>query len=665
MVAPDSHFRPSACAEFSDGDVAEAAAGTLDQTRAGLFFGHLADCSACQFRMMKKEEAFSAALLPAMPGADENEEAIRSFVARIEVAPPSFAVYQPGDVVDKYQVVSLIGKGGTSVVYLCLDLQMDRQVALKMLTHPAYSGALKDRHIREARSLARLDHPWIVKAFEIKPFHVPPFIVMEYVPGGASGSLLKNGPLAPAQAARLVAGVARAVAHAHKQGIIHRDIKPSNLLVVQPFEADEALQEELSLKVSDFGLARPISADSQLTSVDHIVGTPAYMSPEQSGGNPKKLGPASDIYSIGVVLYEYLIGRPPLVAENAIATLGMINDVEPVSPRQIRPGIPVDLDTICMKCLRKDPAERYASAGELADDLQRYLENHPILARPVGPVERLQRWCRRNRRLAASLAFSTLLIVLTAIGGVWFGFEQARLLNTANSARLEALRQTQRAEAAAREAEASRIMALKDRDATVKIMDDATSALYASINQISGSKLAGNPEARQLRNQMFEAFLKIATNIQAVETFEREKPDYLCGLLFKTAVLRWSAGAKDEGRDLLERMLLVHSRISEPLKSLDGLTAQMIAANGMLGDLALERKATDAAVRTWLACWSDYYGKGEPWFRVSGTSVELLNRLGHRLCDLLKKSGQTADLQRIEPQLQNLERIRNEIRSRG
>jgi serine/threonine protein kinase len=182
---------------------------------------------------------------------------------------------------------------------------------------------------------------------------------------------------------------------------------------MERFDPDQPIPDTLTLKVSDFGLARPLFGDSSLTRSDQIVGTPAYMSPEQARSEHRQLGPASDVYSIGVVLYEFLVNRPPLVADNALETLRLITDVEPVPPRRIRQGISRDLDTICMKCLQKKPSERYASAAELADDLQRLLENRPIKARPIGPVHRLYRWCQRNPAMAA--LFFVLLITITAI----------------------------------------------------------------------------------------------------------------------------------------------------------------------------------------------------------------------------------------------------------
>lgn len=411
---------PAPCHGFSAEELEAALAGALAEARAGQLADHLDQCQACQGRMDTILATLSGQIHSDNPSIEIPDPAADSILARLRVDPPSIDDYRPGDYIGPYQVMALLGKGGSSTVYECYDQQMARNVAVKLLTHHSFLDSHLARHEREARVLAQLDHPWIVKAFEIKPFEFPPYIVMELVAGGPSDLLVKSGTIKPRQAARLVAGVARAVQHAHEHGILHRDIKPSNLLVVQPFDPLKPLPDEIALKVSDFGLARPMGGDSRLTSTMAILGTPAYMSPEQARGRQSEIGPASDIYAIGVVLYEYLIGRPPLQADNAIETLRLVNEAEPIPPRHVQPGIPLDLDTICLKCLRKAPAERYATARELAEDLERFLEGRPILARPIGRLQRLYRWGKRNRPLAAALGgILVLLSSLVALAGTF------------------------------------------------------------------------------------------------------------------------------------------------------------------------------------------------------------------------------------------------------
>ncbi|MEI7923915.1 MAG: serine/threonine-protein kinase [Planctomycetota bacterium] len=413
---------PNSCAETSLKELGEFSEGILTDDRQQALLNHLPHCPACQQRLEWLIYKSNLSVKPApRVGADEAHK-LQTFRAHLQIPPEPEVHVEVGDRIGPFRLLKKLGKGGSSSVYDCMDEQLKRHVAVKVLNPRLFDDSSLARLEREARTLARLDHPWIVKAFDIKPYHFPPYIVMELVAGGPASRLIRKGPLPPRVAARLVAGVAGALHHAHEQGIVHRDIKPSNLLVVETFELEGPLPAEITLKVSDFGLARPMVDDSYLTSTNAILGTPAYMSPEQSRGKQGEVGPPSDIYALGVVLYEFLIGRPPLVAENTMQTLRMVNEVDPIPLRHIQPGLARDLNTICMKCLRKEPSERYTTAKELADDLQRFLEGRPIMARPIGPLSRLYRWCRRNVALAASLmGILTLLFAIVALA-ITFAF---------------------------------------------------------------------------------------------------------------------------------------------------------------------------------------------------------------------------------------------------
>lgn len=434
MTHLESAPQPNGCPSFTDTELEAAVGGILHEERAEQLSAHLELCPYCQSRMNVVLEMTAGQNQADEALLDEPDSTADSILSRLNISPPAIADYQPGDLIGHYRVIGLLGKGGSSTVYDCHDEQLARRVAVKVLTGQTYQNTLLARHEREARLLAQLDHPWIVKAYEIKPLEFPPYIVMELVAGGSSSRLITARPLNPSQAARLVAGVAGAVHHAHEQGIVHRDIKPSNLLVVRPYDQFQPLPDDLSLKVSDFGLARPLGGDSRLTSTNAIIGTPAYMSPEQSLGRQIDIGPASDIYSLGVVLYEYLVGRPPLLADTAMATLRMINEVDTLPPRRLQPGIPLDLDTICMKCLRKNPAERYETARQLAEDLQRFLEGRPIMARPLGRVQRIYRWCKRNRLPAALLGGIMVLVSSLVALAVTFAIMQKDLRQKAEAA---------------------------------------------------------------------------------------------------------------------------------------------------------------------------------------------------------------------------------------
>ena len=324
-----------------------------------------------------------------------------------------------------YDILGELGRGGMGVVYLARDVRLGRQVALKMIR----GGALDDlenqsRFLSEARAIATLQHPNIVQLLEMGTLEGRLYFALEYVPGGSLAQRLDAGPLTPAQAAACLEPLARAVEHAHQQGVVHRDLKPANVLLPGGREQESGnnttternvgLTAESSLvtpKVTDFGLAKRLDAADALTQTGVIVGTPSYMAPEQATGGKTEVGPAADIYALGAILYECLTGRPPFLAASALDTLEAVQHEEPVPPRRLQRHVPRDLETICLKCLQKEPAQRYATAGALAEDLGRFLRGEPIRARPVPAPERLWRWCRRNplaTTFLATLALATL-----------------------------------------------------------------------------------------------------------------------------------------------------------------------------------------------------------------------------------------------------------------
>jgi hypothetical protein len=308
-----------------------------------------------------------------------------------------------------YRILGELGRGGMSVVYLARQTQPQRLVALKMILAGGHAAAdRRARFLAEADAIARLRHPQIVHIYEVGQHAGQPFLALEYVRGGSLAQRLADGPLPPRQAADLTQQLARAVAHAHRQGVIHRDLKPGNVL----------LTEEGQPKVSDFGLAR--QEGSHLTATGEVLGTPAYMAPEQAVGHNAAVGPAADVYALGAILYECLTGRAPFQGMTVLATLEQVCTQEPAAPSQLQAGLPHDLSTVCLKCLHKDPRRRYASAEALADDLQRWLSGLPIQARPVSKLERLHRWCRRNPTLATITALAALALVAVATVSLFF-----------------------------------------------------------------------------------------------------------------------------------------------------------------------------------------------------------------------------------------------------
>ncbi|MCI0357804.1 MAG: serine/threonine-protein kinase [Planctomycetaceae bacterium] len=314
-------------------------------------------------------------------------------------APRPVGIPRIGD----YEIEHELGRGGMGVVYRARHSKLGRTVALKMiLAGPHADEAVLTRFRVEGQAVARLQHPGIVQIFELGEHGGLPYFVLEYVAGKSLLHRIVKELPPPAEAARLVEQLARTMQYAHDQGILHRDLKPANVLLTPDGEP----------KVSDFGLAKSQGTDSAATASGTILGTPSYMSPEQARGVVTDLTPATDQYSLSAILYHLLTGRAPFVAANPLDTLIQVMNEEPVAPRQLSSKTPVDLETICLKALAKEPARRYASCRELADDLKRFLDNEPIVARPISRAERLWRWCRRNPRIAIPTAASVLLFLI-------------------------------------------------------------------------------------------------------------------------------------------------------------------------------------------------------------------------------------------------------------
>jgi WD40 repeat protein len=301
----------------------------------------------------------------------------------------------PAPALAGYEILGELGRGGMGVVYRARQVRANRVVALKMILAGGHAGEHELARFRtEAEAVARLQHPHIVQIHEVGEAEGRPFFSLEYCPGGSLAAKLQGTPLPPREAARLVEALARAMDAAHQKGIIHRDLKPANVL----------LAEDGTPKITDFGLAKKLEDAAGQTGSGDVLGTPSYMAPEQAGGRAREVGPLADVYALGAILYECLTGRPPFKAATALDTLLQVLSEEPVPVRRLQPKVPVDLETIALKCLQKEPARRYGSARALAEDLGRFQAGEPIAARPVGRLERTWRWCRRNPAVAGSLA---------------------------------------------------------------------------------------------------------------------------------------------------------------------------------------------------------------------------------------------------------------------
>jgi formylglycine-generating enzyme required for sulfatase activity/tRNA A-37 threonylcarbamoyl transferase component Bud32 len=319
-----------------------------------------------------------------------------------------------------YEVLGILGHGGMGVVYRARQLKANRLVALKMIR--AVEHATPQERLRfqiETEAVARLQHPHIVQLYEVGEVRGQPFFSLEFCDGGTLGDQLKKQRPSPREAAELIEALARAMHYAHLRGVVHRDLKPGNVLLAAGGAAAAVA------KITDFGLAKRIDAEARdVSQSGAILGTAAYMAPEQAAGLVRDTGPAADVYALGALLYECLTGRPPFEGPQHVVLASVLND-EPLPPSRLAPVVPRDLETICLKCLSKDPARRYASAEELADDLRRFQAGEPVRARPVGRVERALKWARRRPALAALLGVVLLaLVALTALSVVALDREQ-------------------------------------------------------------------------------------------------------------------------------------------------------------------------------------------------------------------------------------------------
>ena len=325
--------------------------------------------------------------------------------------------------VGDFEILGVLGRGGMGVVYKAKQKQLKRIVALKMILGGVHASDEDLRRFRqEAEASARLQHPNIVQIHEVGEMDGKPYFSLEFVDGGSLSGKMANEPQPAFPAAQLIEILARAMHYAHQRGIVHRDLKPANILLANaPLDGSSTAPVTAFgiPKITDFGLAKRMDVDLGQTQSGAILGTPSYMAPEQAGGRIREIGPCTDIYALGAILYDLLTGRPPFKANTLADTLQQVQMVEPVSPGRLQPQVPRDLATICLKCLNKEPKKRYETSLALAEDLGRFLAGEPIQARPASLLERSIKWSKRRPTAAALIGVSVLSFVALGAGG-WY-----------------------------------------------------------------------------------------------------------------------------------------------------------------------------------------------------------------------------------------------------
>lgn len=512
---------------------------------------------------------------------------------------PPLALEAPLPAIADCEVGEVLGRGGMGVVYCARQVSLDRPVALKMMQRGSQiSAAEVERFTLEGQALAKLQHPHIVAIYEVGECGGLPYYLMEFVEGGSLDRRLAGAPLAACEAAQLCETLARTMQFAHDRGIIHRDLKPANVLLT----ADGAP------KITDFGLARRIERDQGQTAAGTILGTPSYMAPEQAGGVTRHVGPAVDIYSLGALFYELLTGRPPFRAETPFETLLQVLSQEPVPPSRLQPRVRRDLEVICLKCLEKSPARRYQRAADLAEDLRRFLDGKPIVARPAPWWERGWKWARRRPASATLIGVSALASGLLIAGGAVHLFQVEALNERLRDEVLMKRRQSERAnenlETAVEVVERMMTWVGRDELSHVPHLEQVRRKLLTDALQFYTGFLARNADQPGMRDLVASARVEFADLHRQLGDLPRAEKEYRAALAQLVKTPQHPIRAR-RAREDLARCTLHLGLVLIDLGRLDEAEAELDRARGHYEQLRRESPDDTTIVRQVARCHND------------------------------------------------------------
>ena len=487
--------------------------------------------------------------------------------------------------VSGYEILGELGRGGMGVVYKARQKKLNRLVALKMVLSGGHASpdALA-RFLVEAQAVAALQHPNIVQIYEVGEHDSLPHFSLEFVDGAPLDRALGGKPQKPVDAARLVETLSRAMQFAHDHSILHRDLKPANVL----------LTSDGVPKITDFGLAKKLEGDSSQTKDGSIMGTPSYMAPEQARGELKNLGPSADIYSLGAMLYEMLVGRPPFLGSSPFDTIMQVIKEEPVPPSRLMGKLPVDIETICLKCLQKEPSKRYASANLLAEDCRRFIAGEPILSRPISPAERAWRWCRRNPKVAGLLATVAGLLVLVAVTSTVSALTIAQERNLKEIQRQDAVDAREVAEAAKQRAEENEKLATDQAGLSLETMQVLIDKVQTQLDEA--------PRTQQIKRDLLETAMeglkKVAKKAEGSTSIEAT----MLSAHMRMADIFRQLGDTDDAMSEFEKSLDIARRRAAKNPNNDASQANLAVVLSHVGDM---RQELERDVDASLSCYRE------------------------------------------------------------